>query len=79
MANEVLYRADVICQLLGEGERFSDQTRYLKSQGTVKPLDMIGYPPLLFDDSMLLLWNHTLIRTKAICIEGRMLPVAFWY
>ena len=50
MANEVLYRADVICQLLGEGERFSDQTRYLKSQGTVKPLDMIGYPPLLFDD-----------------------------
>ena len=55
MANEVLYRADVICQLLGEGERFSDQPRDPLSQRTVESLNVIGYPLLLFDNSMLLL------------------------
>ena len=79
MANEVLYRADVICQLLGEGERFSDQTRYLKSQGTVKSLDVIGNAALLFDHPMLLFNNDTFIGLPSVCIKGRMSPVAVWY
>jgi len=58
VANEILDGADVICQLLGEGNRPPDQTRDSMSQGAIKPLDMIGYPPLLFDDLMLLFWNY---------------------
>ena len=79
MANEILDGTDVICQLLGKGERFSDQPRDPLSQRTVESLDVIGYPLLLFDDSMLLLWNDSLIGTPAICIEPRMLSVALGY
>ena len=74
MANEILDGTDVICQLLGEGERFSDQPRYPLSQRTVKPLDVIGYPLLLFDDSMLLFGNDTFVGLPSICIESRMSP-----
>ena len=79
MANEVLDGANMIGELLGKGKRFSDQTRYSLSQRAVEPLDMVGYPLLLFDHPMLLCWNHTLIRTPAIGIEPRMLPVALGY
>ena len=50
-----------------------------QTQRAVKPLDVIGYPPLLFDDPMLLFWNDTLIRTPAIGIERGMLLVALGY
>ena len=65
VTDEILYRADVIDQYLGKRERFSDQTRYPLSQRTVESFDVIGYPLLLFDNSMLLLWNHTLICLPA--------------
>ena len=79
MANEILDGTDVICQLLGKGERFSDQPRDPLSQRIVESLDVIGYPLLLFDHSMLLCFNHTLIRTPAIGIKHSMLPVALGY
>ena len=79
MANEILYRADMVCQLLGKGERLSDQPRHPLSQRAVESFDVIGYPLLLFDDSMLLLWNHTLVCLPPVCIKGRMSPVALWY
>ena len=79
VANEILDGTDVICQLLGKGERFSDQPRDPLSQRTVESLDVIGYPLLLFDDLMLLCWNHTHISLPAICIEPRMLSVALGY
>ncbi len=79
VANEILDGANVIRQFLGKGKRLSDQTRDSLSQGTVKPLDVIGNAPLLFDDPMLVFWNHTLIRLPAICIESRMVPVALGY
>ena len=79
MANEILDGTDVICQLLGEGERFSDQPRDPLSQRTVESLDVIGYPLLLFDHPMLLLWNDTFIGLPSICIESCMSPVVFWY
>ena len=79
MANEILYRADMVCQLLGKGERLSDQPRHPLSQRAVESFDVIGYPLLLFDDSMLLLWNDSLIGTPAICIEHSMLSVALGY
>ncbi len=79
MANEILYRANMIGELLGKGERLSDQPRDPLSQCAVEPLDMIGYPLLLFDHSMLLCWNHTHISLPAIGIEPRMLPVALGY
>jgi len=50
VANEVLYRADVICKLLGKGKRFSDQMRDPLSQRAVESFLVIGYPLLLFDD-----------------------------
>ncbi len=79
MANEVFDGADVIGQLLGKRERLPDQTRDPLSQCAVKPLDVVGDAHLLVDDSMLLFWNHTLIRLPAICIEPRMLPVELGY
>ena len=79
MANEILYRADMVCQLLGKGERLSDQPRHPLSQRAVESFDVIGYPLLLFDDSMLLLWNHTLVCLPAICVESRIAPIALWY
>ncbi len=79
MANEILYCADVICQFLGEGERFSDQTRYPLSQRAVESFDMIGYPLLLFDDSMLLFGNDADISAPAVGIEPRMLAVVLGY
>ncbi len=79
MANEVFDGADVIGQLLGKRERLPDQTRDPLSQCAVESLDMIGYAALLFDNLMLIFWNHTLIRTPAICIESRIVPIALWY
>ena len=79
MTNEILDGADVICKLFGKRERFSDQTRYLKSQGTVKSLDVIGNAALLFDHPMLLFNNDTFIGLPSVCIKGRMSPVAVWY
>ena len=79
MANEILDGTNVIRQFLGEGERFSDQPRDPLSQRAVESLDMIGNALLLFDDSMLLLWNDTFVCTPPVCIKGRMSPVAFWY
>jgi len=79
VANEVLYRTNVIRQFLGKRERFSDQTRHPLSQRAVESFDMIGYPLLLLDDPMLLCFNHTLIRTPAIGIKHSMLPVALGY
>ena len=79
MANERLDGANVIRQFLGKGKRFSDQTRYPLSQGTVKSLDVIGNAPLLFDDPMLLVRNDTLVCLPSVCIERGMLPVALWY
>ena len=80
MANEILYGADVIGQLLREGERLPNETRAPLSQCAVESLDVIGDAPLLVNDSMLLFWNHALIGTPAIGIERGMLPVALlWY
>ncbi len=79
MANEILYRADMICQLLGEGKRHSDQTRAPLSQCAVESLDVIGDAQELVDDSMLLFGNDPLIRTPAIGIEPRMLAVVLGY
>ena len=79
MANEILYRANMIRQFLGEGKRLSDQPRYPLSQRAVESFDVIGYPLLLLDDPMLLLWNDTFVCTPPVCIKGRMSPVAFWY
>jgi len=42
MTDEILDGSDVVCRLLGEGERFSDQTRYPLSQRAVESLDVIG-------------------------------------
>ncbi len=78
MANEILDGADMIGEFLGKRERVSDQPRYPLSQRAVESLDVIGDAPLLVDDPMLLCWNHTLIRTKAIGIESCMSPVVFW-
>ena len=72
MANEVFDGSDVICQLLGERKRLSDQARDSLPQGTVKSFDMIGDALLLFDHPMLLLWNHTLVCLPPICIKGRI-------
>ena len=69
----------MIGEFLGKRERVSDQPRYPLSQRAVESLDVIGDAPLLVDDPMLLCWNHTLIRTKAIGIESCMSPVVFWY
>ena len=79
MANEILNRADVICQLLGKQERLPDQSRDLLSQGTVESLDVIGDAPLFIDDLMLMVWNDFLIRTPAIGIERGVLQVALGY
>ena len=79
MANEILDSANMIGELLGKGERLSDQPIHPLSQGAVESLDVIGYPLLLFDDPMLLCFNHTLIRTPAIGIKHSMLPVALGY
>ena len=79
MANEIFDSPNVIRQFLREGERFSDQTGNSLSQRAVEPLNVIGYPLLLFDHSMLLCFNHTRISLPAIGIEPRMLPVAFGY
>ena len=79
MANEVLYRPNMIGEFLGKGERLPDQPRDPLSQRAVESLDVISYPLLLFDDSMLLCFNHTLIRTPAIGIKHSMLPVALGY
>ena len=79
MANKILDGTDMIGEFLGKGKRFSDQTRYLKSFGTVKLLDMIGYPPLLFDDLILLFFNDTHGCLPSVCIKGRMSAVAVWY
>jgi hypothetical protein len=79
VTNEILYRANVIRQFLGEGERLSDQPRHPLSQRAVESLDMIGNALLLFDDSMLLLWNDTFVCLPPVCIKGRMSPVALWY
>ena len=79
MANEILNRADVICQLLGKRERLPDQSRDPLSQGTVESLDVIGDAPLFIDDLMLMVWNDFLIRTPAIGIERGVLPVALGY
>ena len=79
MTNEILYRANVIRQFLGEGERLSEQPRHPLSQRAVESFDVIGNAPLLFDHSMLLCWNHTHISLPAICIEPRMLSVALGY
>ena len=79
MANEVLDGANMIGELLGKGKRFYDQTRYSLSQRAVESFLVIGYPLLLFDDPMLLLWNDTFVCTPPVCIKGRMSPVAFWY
>ncbi len=65
----------MIGQLLGEGKGLPHQTRDPLSDGAVKSLDMIGDAPLLVDHPMLMLWNHTLIRTPTIGIEGGMLTV----
>ncbi len=79
MANEVLYRPNMIGEFLGKGERLPDQTRHPLSQGAVESFDVIGNAPLLFDHSMLLCWNHTHISLPAICIEPRMLSVELGY
>ena len=79
MANEILDGADMIGEFLGKRERVSDQPRYPLSQRAVESIDVIGYPLLLFDDSMLLLWNDTFIGLPSICIESCMSPVVFWY
>ena len=79
MTDEILDSADVICQLLGKGERLPGQSRDPLSQGTVESLDVIGDAPLFIDDSMLLFGNDPLIGTPAIGIERGMLPVALWY
>ena len=79
MTNEIFDGSDMIGEFLGKGKRFSDQTRYSLSQRAVEPLDMVGYPLLLFDHPMLLCFNHTLIRTPAIGIKHSMLPVALGY
>ena len=79
LANEILYRADVIGQLLREGERLPNETRAPLSQCAVESLDVIGDAAVLFDHLMLPLWNHTRIRLPAICIERRMGPVPLWY
>ena len=76
MTDEILYRADVIGQLLGKRERLPDQSRDPLSDGTVESLDMIGDAPLFIDDPMLMVGNHTLICTPAIGIERGVLPVA---
>jgi len=79
VTNEILDGTNVIRQLLGKGKRLPDQTRYPLSQRAVESFDVIGNALLLFDDSMLLLWNHTLVCTKAIGIERGMLLVALRY
>ena len=79
MANEILDRADVICQLLGKRERFPDQSRDPLSQGTVESPDVIGDAPLFIDDPMLMIWNAPLICTPAIGIERGVLTVALGY
>ncbi len=79
MANEILYGADVIGQVLREGERLPNETRDPLSQCAVESLDVIGDAPLLVNDSMLPLGNDPLIGTPAIGIERAMVPVALWY
>ena len=79
MTDEILYRADVICQLLGKRERLPDQLRDPLSQGTVESPDVIGDAPLFIDDPMLMIWNAPLICTPAIGIERGVLTVALGY
>ena len=79
MANEVLYRPNMIGEFLGKGERLPDQPRDPLSQRAVESLDVISYPLLLFDDSMLLCFNHTHISLPSICIEHSMLAVVLGY
>ena len=50
MANEILYRADVIGQVLGEGERLPNQTRDPLPQCAVESLDVISDAPSPFVD-----------------------------
>ena len=74
VTNEILDGTNVIRKLFGKGKRLSDQTRYPLSQRAVESFDVIGYPLLLFDHSMLFLWNYTLICLPSVCIESRMSP-----
>ena len=79
MTDEILYRADVICQLLGKRERLPDQLRDPLSQGTVESLDMIGDAPLFIDDPILMMvWNDPLIRTPAIGIYSTPVKIALF-
>ena len=69
MTDEILDGADVICQRLGKGERFSDQTRHPLSQCAVESLDGIGFAAVLFDDLVRLCRDDALRRLPIIGIE----------
>ena len=69
MADEILDGTDMMSQLLGERQRFPDQTRDTLPQRVIEALDVLGSPGVLRDGFMLLRRNDTAISVVLIRVE----------
>jgi len=78
MTYEILDSSDMIFQLLGERQSFSNQARYPLPHRAIESLYMVGFATLFVDYLMLFLWYYSLIRLPIIRVESRFLSVNLW-
>ena len=75
MADEILDRADVMCQLFGKRQGLAYQTGHTLPESSVAAFDVIGFPRVLRDRLVLFRRHHPSISLIVIRVERRLFPV----